>query len=192
MYECGLTVLSHASGLRGLVGNDAVAPVTVEVDYVVIARAFVQVAAKRIERGRAQNRYFGCELLVVDQFHQGARDGTILNVLLVRTGRDQQDIEPVPRQVLGERRRIGHVIELTLDVAVLGEIAPLRVVQRLPGPGQDKRIVGGDAQLEMLRALTHGVMVEIPALARTEKRLERMRAPALQGVEQPIGPLDIG
>ena len=74
----------------------------------------------------------------------------------------------------------------------MGEIAPLRIVQHLPGPGQDKRIVGVDAQLELLRAVPNGVMVEIPALARTEKRLERMRAPALQGVKQPIGPLDIG
>ena len=164
-----------------LIGNDAVAAVAVEVQDVIVAGPAAELLAEGIERGRTQDRHAGGEPVRLDLLDQGAGDGTVLHIALEGPGGDQQDIEPVAREIVGQGQRVGHVIELPLDVALVGQVAPLGVMEGLPRPSQDRGLVGDDAQLQVLRAIPHRVVIPVPGLARVEQGLEGVRAPGFQG-----------
>ena len=172
--------LAERGRLVGVLGDDAVAAVAVEMEDVIVAGPAGELLAKGVERRRAEDRDAGGQAVLLDLLDQGAGDGAVLHVGLEGPGRDEQDIEPVVWEALGQGRRVRHVVELPLDVAFLGEITTLGVVQGLPGPGQDGRLIGDDSQLQVLGAVPDDVAVPVAGHAAMEEGLEGVRAPGFE------------
>ena len=105
-------------------------------------------------------------------------------------GDDQQDVEAVPRQGLGQRQRVMQLAELALDPAGMGQGAALGIGQGLPGPAEDPRVVAGDLQGQIGEAALAGLVVPEQRLA-GEEPLEAAPAPAVEGGLDALGQLGI-
>jgi hypothetical protein len=161
--------------------------VAVEVEDVVEARPLAQVLAQPFEGGRTEQMNAGGDLVAGDELDQGAGDGAVGHVLLVGAGGDQQDVDAVARQIGRERRRIAHGVESALDLAELAQGADARIVQRLPRPGEDARVVAADLEAQPVVPFGRGGGEKFSADPVAEQGLERRLAPGAQGAQEALG-----
>jgi hypothetical protein len=147
---------------------------------VIVAGMLPQVLAKLVEGGRTQNVHVRRQLLGLNQLNQRASDGTITHIVLKGTADDQQDVDAIVGEI-GGGLRTGKLVEVALQAPLVREVAAgLRIVQCLPGPGENVGIVGSNLQ-------DGGVAKPIPGIATVEERVESLRSPGAKGVEDVVG-----
>ncbi len=118
-----------------MAGSFAIAAVAVEMENVIVAGMLVEMMAKLVEGGRAEDIDMGGKILFLDEFDEWAGDGAVADVGGVRTGNDEEDVDAVAGQV-GEEWGIGQLVEAAFDAVVLGEKAAGEGIEEgFPGPG---------------------------------------------------------
>ena len=168
-----LEALQHVR--RVLVRAVGIGPMTVEVERVIVTGVGAEVFAKLVESRRAEHIHARGQAARLDQFDERAGDGPVADIASVWPRDHQQDVDAV----FGERaalRRVRKVVEAALDAALMREVITLRVEEGFPGPGKDVRVVAADLQ-------DFGVRQPLARVAAVEQRVECLRAPALQGVQ---------
>lgn len=107
------------------------------------------------------------------------REALVLDEVDERAGDDEQDIDAVLREA-GERGGILDFIDAAFDLAFVGEVVGLGIVERFPGPGEGVRIVGTDLE-------NAGLVEPGGGVAAVEELVETLRVPGFEGVEDGFG-----
>nr|WP_040844436.1 hypothetical protein [Thiorhodococcus drewsii] len=174
------------------VGGLAVAAVSVEMENVVEAGAAVQVVLQLVEGRRTQHLDAYRQATRRDPLDQRARQGVIADILVaIRAGDDQQDVDPIRRQPLGQRQGVVQRAHLALDAAAMGQGGPIGVAQGLPGPAEDARLVAGDLECEPVEPRLARRVVPDQGLAGEQSR-EAVLAPGRQRVLDAVGQFGVG
>ncbi len=120
---------------RILAGGVAIGTVAVEMKNVVVAGMLVEMFAKAIESGRAEDIDMGGKILLLNEFDERAGDRAVVDVGGVGTGDDEENVDAVAGKV-GERWGIGQLAEAAFDAVLLGEEAAGEGIEEgFPGPG---------------------------------------------------------
>ena len=129
-------VLEHeltlgTTGRFGILHNPStflVASVTVEMKHMVGVRMCRQMLAQVVESGGTQQVNTRCESADFYQLNQWIGDRPELGVHIVRSSCDEQDIDSILGQLVGEWRGIDRLaVETPLDLCTLRERAYLRI-----------------------------------------------------------------
>ncbi len=130
---------------KGAVGCYAVRAMTIEMDYVIEVRVCAEVLAELVERWWAQKVDMCGEAFVLNEVDERAGDGAETDVAFIGAGDDEQDVDAVLWEA-GERGWILDFVDAAFDLAFVGEVVCLGIVERFPGPGEGVRIVGTDLE----------------------------------------------
>ena len=170
----------------------AVGAVAVEVDDVIVVRALAEVLLEALERRRAEDRHLRGEVLLVDQLDQRPRDRAVADVALIRPGGDEEDVDLVLGPQLTDLVGLAHGVEPPLDLARLGQLARLGIVERLPGPAEHLGVVARNQEVERFVPLARGIVEDLAAPAVAEEFVEGFHAPPPQRVPHALGVFGLG
>ena len=189
--QLALRPLEHV-GAAGRGMGLAVGAVAVEVDDVIVVRALAEVLPEVLERRRAEDRHLRGEVLLVDQLDQRPRDRAVADVALIRPGGDEEDVDLVLGPRLTDLVGLAHGVEPPLDLARLGQLAHLRIVERLPGPAEHLGVVARNQEVERFVPLARGIVEDLAAPAVAEEFVEGFHAPPPQRVPHALGVFGLG
>jgi hypothetical protein len=165
--------------------HHTIAPVTVEMYDMIVVRPGAQLRLQLREAGWSQDIQLGRELLLLDQGQQRPGEGAKADILRLGARADHEDIDAIARQV-GQRQGIVQLAQLALDPAGMSQRAGVRVVQCLPGPAQDARMVAGDLEGEVVQSGLIRLMIPKARRPREQPR-ERLCTPVLQCALDALG-----
>ena len=145
-----------------------------------------------LERRRAEDRHLRGEVVLVDQLDQRPRDRAVEDVGRIRPGGDEEDVDLVVGPRVADPVGPVHGVEPPLDLARLGQLARLRIVERLPGPAEHLGVVARNQEVKRFVPLARGIVENLAAPAVAEEFVEGFHAPPPQRIAHVLGVFGLG
>jgi hypothetical protein len=131
----------------------------------------------------------GGQALCVNEFDQGSRDRTKINVPFIWSGDDEQDVHPVSWELIGKRRWVVDTAKTPFNLAVEGQQTRQWVLQSFPWPREDVRVVAAHLKVKLFGAISGCLPVEVASDSSSKKGVKDLLSPTPYGVLDVLGPV---